>query len=89
MYKEFTDQKRCDVPLKWNLGPPIIMEKNTKYTIEILQQNDADTKSAYCVDGKDKVTSDGLTISFSNASNSPNGTGVKHGALPTLYFSRI
>ena len=87
--KTFVKQKKSHVPLKWNLGQPIIIEKNTKYTIEILQKNKKGRTSVRCENGKNEVKNDGLTISFLPALKSPNCTEVDCGALPTLYFSRV
>eukprot|EP01084_Bolivina_argentea_P189672 326142_1 len=69
--RTFTRNAASKTPIRFDLDRPVYIEKNTKYTIQLKQQNDG--SGSYFVDpGHAKVTVNRATITFFNAPNSPN-----------------
>eukprot|EP01083_Nonionella_stella_P174251 603550_1 len=84
--KSFTRELATNTPIRFDLRTPVAIQQNTKYTIQLIQQNDG-SESSYVKGEQRVVTNHGVTVTFNNARQSPNPTSFKKGAFPALYCS--
>ena len=84
--REYTSVEKSDKPIILEFESPVTIEKNVKYTVEIVQWNEGDHISMFVEDGKSEIQSGSLNVCFSEADYSFSGSEVETGAIPTLYF---
>ncbi len=73
-------------PRKMALDERVLLKKGTKYTLELDQYGGS---THYCGSAEKEVSLKGVSVTFSNACFSPNGTDSSMGQLPCLYFSKV
>ena len=76
-------------PVPFTFAEPFELENGRLYTIELNQVNRGGCSSRHTTGGgaMRSVSNEGLTLRFSNAHRSPNGTDTSSGAFPVFYMT--
>ncbi len=79
------------IPRKLALSKPVLIESNTKYTVELDQSggNTYHMGDASKTMSRKYVSVNGVTVTFTTANFSPNGTVVNYGHIPCLYLANV
>ena len=83
--KTFKFHERSATPFDLLFWTPVLLRQDVKYTIEIVQKNYTDP-SYRVTNARNTVKEEGLTVTFSDARQSPNG---RTGTFPYLYLASI
>jgi hypothetical protein len=87
--QSFETTTRMSEPTPFLFEDPFEMEAGQMYTIDLAQQNRDRRQSQSVGSGgatMRSITMEGVTLTFSNASSSPNGTDTGSGAFPSFYI---